>query len=56
MMVSLLLYGYCGGMASYEQVKRKLRGLAAVRAEWRLICLSYNLLKRFRSGAMATVT
>lgn len=33
-----------------------LRGLAAVRTEWRLICLSHNLLKLFRSGAMAKVT
>jgi len=28
-----------------------LRGLEAVRAEWRLICLGHNLLKLFRSGA-----
>ena len=27
-----------------------LRGLAKVRAEWRLICLTHNLLKLFRSG------
>jgi len=33
-----------------------LRGLPAVRAEWRLICLGHNLLKLFRSGAMAVVT
>lgn len=33
-----------------------LRGLEAVRAEWRLICLSHNLLKLFRSGAMAKAT
>ena len=33
-----------------------LRGLAAVRAEWRLICLGHNLLKLFCSEAMATVT
>ncbi len=32
-----------------------LRGLEAVRAEWRLICLCHNLLKLFRSGAMAKV-
>jgi len=32
-----------------------LRGLEAVRAEWRLICLGQNLLKLFRSGAMAKV-
>jgi len=33
-----------------------LRSLAAVRAEWRLICLGHNLLKLFRSGAMAAVS
>jgi len=27
-----------------------LRGLCKVRAEWKLICLSHNLLKLFRSG------
>ena len=27
-----------------------LRGLEKVRAEWRLICLTHNLLKVFRSG------
>jgi len=30
-----------------------LRGLEAVRAEWRLICLTHNLLKLFRSGGLA---
>ena len=30
-----------------------LRGLEAVRAEWRLICLGHNLLKLFRSGALS---
>jgi transposase len=30
-----------------------LRGLEAVRAEWRLICLTHNLLKLFRSGRPA---
>lgn len=30
-----------------------LRGLDAVRAEWRLICLTHNLLKLFRSGGLA---
>jgi len=30
-----------------------LRGLEAVRAEWRLICLTHNLLKLFRSGLAA---
>ena len=33
-----------------------LRGLEAVRAEWRLICLGHNLLKLFRSGALSAVT
>jgi len=28
----------------------QLRGLANVRAEWRLICLTHNLLKLYRSG------
>ena len=32
-----------------------LRGVEAVRAEWRLICLTHNLLKLFRSGALARV-
>ena len=32
-----------------------LRGLEAVRAEWRLICLTHNLLKLFRSGVLAQV-
>jgi hypothetical protein len=27
------------------------RGLAKVRAEWLLICLTHNLLKLFRAGA-----
>ncbi len=27
-----------------------LRGLRKVRAEWKLICLSHNVLKLFRSG------
>ena len=27
-----------------------LRGLQKVRAEWKLICLTHNLLKLFRSG------
>jgi len=30
-----------------------LRGIEAVRAEWRLICLTHNLLKLFRSGLAA---
>ncbi len=30
-----------------------LRGLEAVRAEWRLIALTHNLLKLFRSGGLA---
>ncbi len=33
-----------------------LRGLEAVQAEWRLICLGHNLLKLFRSGALTSVT
>jgi len=33
-----------------------LRGLEAVSAEWRLICLGHNLLKLFRSGALSAVT
>ncbi len=33
-----------------------LRGLDAVRAEWRLVCLTHNLLKLFRSGGLAMVT
>jgi hypothetical protein len=30
-----------------------LRGLEVVRAEWRLIALTHNLLKLFRSGGPA---
>jgi hypothetical protein len=30
-----------------------LRGIEAVRAEWRLVCLTHNLLKLFRSGGLA---
>ena len=37
MMVRVLLYGYC-------------RGVANVAAEWKLICATHNLLKLFRSG------
>src|SRR5437660_5641710 len=29
-----------------------LRGLQKVRAEWKLICLSHNILKLFRSGTV----
>jgi len=29
----------------------RFRGLAAVQAEWQLVCLTHNLLKLFRSGA-----
>lgn len=32
-----------------------LRGLEKMRAEWRLICLTHNLLKLFRSGQWAVV-
>jgi transposase len=31
-----------------------LRGLGKMRAEWKLVCLTHNLLKLFRSGALAT--
>lgn len=31
-----------------------LRGLEKMQGEWQLVCLSHNLLKLFRSGAMAT--
>jgi len=33
-----------------------LRGLDAVRAEWRIVCLTHNLLKLFRRIALATAT
>ena len=33
-----------------------LRGIEAVRAEWRLICLTHNLLKLFRRVTLATPT
>jgi hypothetical protein len=33
-----------------------LRGLEAVRGEWRLICLTHNLLKLFRATARAKTT
>ena len=33
-----------------------LRGLAKIRGEWRLVCLTHNLLKLWRSGrALRTV-
>jgi hypothetical protein len=31
-----------------------LRGLENVQGEWKLVCLTHNLLKLFRSGALAT--
>jgi hypothetical protein len=31
-----------------------LRGLAKMKGEWKLVCLTHNLLKLFRSGALAT--
>jgi transposase len=33
-----------------------LRGIEAVRGEWRMICLTHNLLKLFRATARATAT
>ena len=33
-----------------------LRGLDAVRAEWRLVCLTHSLLKLFRRVTLATAT
>jgi hypothetical protein len=33
-----------------------LRGLEAVRGEWRLICLTHNLLKLFKATARAKAT
>ncbi|PYP88205.1 MAG: hypothetical protein DMG65_15480, partial [Candidatus Angelobacter sp. Gp1-AA117] len=33
-----------------------LRGLQKVRAEWKLICLTHNLLKLFRSGRAFKMT
>ncbi len=31
-----------------------LRGLESMQGEWKLVCLTHNLLKLFRSGALAT--
>jgi hypothetical protein len=31
-----------------------LRGLKQMQGEWRLVCLTHNLLKLFRNGALAT--
>ena len=31
-----------------------LRGLENMQGEWKLACLTHNLLKLFRSGALAT--
>ncbi len=31
-----------------------LRGLEKMKGEWKLVCLTHNLLKLFRSGALAT--
>jgi len=40
-----------GQMKEARGIRRfSLRGLAKVRAEWRLICLTHNLLKLYRSG------
>jgi hypothetical protein len=33
-----------------------LRGLQKVRAEWKLICLTHNLLQLFRSGTVFQMT
>ena len=33
-----------------------LRGLQKVRAEWKLLCLTHNLLKLFRSGRAFEMT
>jgi Transposase DDE domain len=32
-----------------------LRGLAHIRGEWRLVCLTHNLLKIWRYGRMLSV-
>ena len=40
-----------GQMKEARGIRRfSMRGLAKVRAEWRLICLTHNLLKLYRSG------
>src|SRR4030095_514803 len=40
-----------GQIKELSRVRRfALRGVANVRAEWQLICLTHNLLKLFRSG------
>ena len=61
MMISLLLYGYCVGVIAEPPIGQikggqgfrrfSLRGLAKVRCEWALVCLTHNLLKLYRSAA-----
>jgi transposase len=48
------VFGQIKGARGFRQFL--LRGLEAVRAEWRLICLSHNLLKLHRSAAAGRVT
>ncbi len=40
---------HCQGFRQFS-----LRGLSKMKAEWRLVCLTHNLLKLFRSGQMQT--
>jgi len=42
------VFGQIKGVRGFRQFL--LRGLQKVRAEWRLICLTHNLLKLYRSG------
>jgi len=43
----------CYPALNQAELRFLLRGLQAVRAEWRLICLTHNILKLFRSFAWA---
>ena len=45
----LMVDGASGGFIGFRQFS--LRGLEAVGDEWRIICLTHNLLKLFRAGA-----
>ncbi len=42
------VFGQIKGARGFRQVS--FRGIDAVREEWRLICLTHNLLKLFRAG------
>jgi transposase len=48
------VFGQIKGVRGFRRFL--LRGLAKVRGEWRLVCLTHNLLKLWRYGCAAVVT